>query len=143
MLRCRPIASSGLRANLAFALIAITLAACGTTGGGLSGRSAPGEGDPIGDLIRRQDDAPPGPKAERFLGQPVARLEAVVGAPALVRREGANEFRRYDLGDCRAMAIVMPAGGTVRERTTMASIAGVPAPPFERCTAGLAPRVGS
>lgn len=78
----------------------------------------------------------PGPSPDRFLGAPVADLEAVTGPPALVRREGSTEFRRYDLTtDCRAYVVALPDGGTVLSLETGASVQGLPAPAFEDCTA--------
>jgi hypothetical protein len=87
----------------------------------------------------------PGPSPDTFVGEPVAALEALLGEPALVRGEGLNEFRRYDVTeDCRAYAVVVPAGGTVESLTTGASVAGAPAPRFEDCTAReVTPAVGS
>lgn len=78
----------------------------------------------------------PGPSAESFVGQPVADIEAVIGLPSLVRREGSAEFRRYDVGeDCRAYVVALPEGGTVLSVDTGARVQGLRAPSFEDCTA--------
>ena len=55
-------------------------------------------------------------------GRTAAEINAVLGAPGLVRREGRSEFRRYDLAACAIIAIVMPDGeGAMRARTIEAS----------------------
>lgn len=116
------------------------LAACATS----SGDSARGS-DALGQLIGREtgDEPPvetrlkPGPDATVFIGRDVSLLERLVGAPALVRREGPNEFRRYDLKRCRIYAIVAPAGGDVASLRTGGLNAGGTAPSFSTCTAGL------
>ena len=78
----------------------------------------------------------PGPSPESFVGQPVADIEAVIGLPDLVRREGGAEFRRYDLTeDCRAYVVALPEGGTVLSVDTGARVQGMRAPAFEDCTA--------
>ena len=121
------------------ALAATALAACSTT-------TAP---EPLAPVTTRSaaPAAPvmaapvrpvrvPGPSPDTFIGRPVDALEALLGEPDLVRREGANEFRRYDVSDsCRAYAVVMPAGGNVASLTTGHAVQGVEAPAFEDCTA--------
>ena len=77
----------------------------------------------------------PGPAAAQFVGGPLSAIEGVLGAPALVRSEGTTEFRRYDLGDCRAYVLALPQGGTVLSVETGASVQGAPEPRFEDCTA--------
>lgn len=78
----------------------------------------------------------PGPAKEGFIGRPVADLEELLGAPALVRREGATEFRRYDISvDCRAYVVARPGGGMVLSVETGAALQGAPKPRFEDCTA--------
>lgn len=82
-------------------------------------------------LVRR-----PGPAADVFVGRPVTALEELIGLPALVRREGSTEFRRYDITeDCRAYVLALPEGGTVLSLETGAAIQGMPDPAFEDCTA--------
>ena len=78
----------------------------------------------------------PGPPAATFVGAPLAQIEALLGAPALVRREGAAEYRRYDVrADCRAMVLALPDGGTVLSVDTGPAVQGAPKPTFEDCTA--------
>lgn len=102
--------------------------------------------DPLAELIRRSTDEeeiaaepalPPGPDPAVFVGGEVARLDLILGEPALTRREGPNEFRRYDLDDCRIFAIVAPAGGLVQTVSTGPLVSGEDAPAFQRCTAGM------
>lgn len=101
-------------------------------------------GDPLGALIGREAGggaalpaAAAGPEPSQYLGRSVAALETLLGQPALVRREGPNEFRRYDLADCRVYAVVAPAGGSVRTLSTGPLTSGEAAPGFSRCTSGL------
>lgn len=141
--RC-PSRPSPLGAML-FTVFALTLAGCATTPDTPVEAPAPlppsgeevTEGDPIARLLLNlpTDSTLLGPTAESFIGQPIAKLEQVTGPAALTRREGKNEFRRYDLGPCRAYAVVSPAGGNVTSLTTGAAVAGYRAPAFERCTA--------
>ena len=122
--------------GFALLLSMAVLAACATD---------EGERDPLGALIGREIAKPlkkprPGPDAASFVGQPVDQLEAFVGEPGLTRLEGENEFRRYDLSQCRAYAIVVPAGGEVTSLTTGPVVYGDEAPSFRACTAGLVNR---
>ncbi len=116
--------------------MALLLTAC-SNGGGL-------RGDSLGSLIGRETgqelsaaDLPPGPSPERFVGGEVFDLDRFLGTPALVRAEGDNEFRRYDLPRCRVYAIVAPAGGRVQSLSTGPLVSGEGAPSFASCTAGL------
>ncbi|MEM6649628.1 MAG: hypothetical protein AAF603_05195 [Pseudomonadota bacterium] len=77
----------------------------------------------------------PGPAPSLFIGKSIAALEEVTGSPALTRREGPNEFRRYDKDACRIYAIVMPAGGKVARLSTGPALAGAETRSFEQCTA--------
>lgn len=79
----------------------------------------------------------PGRDPATFIGSDVAVLDAYLGKPALIRREGRNAFHRYDLDDCRAFAVVAPAGGLVQALSTGPLNNGEAAPSFEACTAGL------
>ncbi|MCQ8184074.1 hypothetical protein [Parvularcula maris] len=135
---------SPVRGGLPFLsiLFAASLAACTTPTGGRD--TGAGRADPLGELIGREagtnEEAPApaalGPAAETFIGAPVGTLEAALGSPALTRREGANEFRRYDLEDCRVYAVVAPAGGNVQTVSAGPLVAGKAAPDFRVCTAG-------
>lgn len=117
----------------------LLLAACASTG--KTGQST--GNDELGALIGRETDAQatvnltPGPEASTFIGREVRALDQLLGAPSLIRQEGMNEFRRYDLETCRVYAVVTPAGGLVETLTTGPLVAGRNAPSFPRCTAGL------
>lgn len=99
-------------------------------------------GDSLGKLIDRAAEPEPASKplepgqdAASFVGRDIQMLEAVVGMAALIRREGPNEFRRYDLEGCRVYAIV--AGGLVQTLTTGPLATGETAPTLPACTAGM------
>lgn len=69
--------------------------------------------DPVVQPVRAGDIGPGKPASPvyelgDFLGAPAARIDALLGAPALVRREGAGEFRRYSLRDCNLIVILYP-----------------------------------
>jgi hypothetical protein len=142
MLRSRANRSCRLAATVALSLIG--LGGCAVTSERAADPAAPTEtaarypkGDPIGKLLRELPaEGPAGPSPQSFVGRPVANLDAFLGAPALKRREGTNEFRRYNLDRCRAYAIVVPAGGNVTAISTGPLRLGDPAPTFEQCTAG-------
>lgn len=101
--------------------------------------------DPIRDFL---ETLPPDtdPRAQTaaaaLIGGPVARLEKVTGPAVLVRKEGDNEFRRYDFHACRAYAVIIPAGGMVASIATGPAMAGGPAPSFDDCLRDQV-RVGS
>lgn len=42
------------------------------------------------------------------MGASAGDIDALLGAPALVRREGAGEFRRYGLETCSLIVILYP-----------------------------------
>ena len=57
--------------------------------------------------------APPAPLAPVFvlddiLGAGADAIDALLGPAALVRREGAGEFRRYSLSKCSLLVILYP-----------------------------------
>lgn len=81
----------------------------------------------------RQRPTSAGPSEEVFLGQPVRKLEAAIGQAALIRKEGNTEFRRYDLGDCRAYAVIT-SKGTVKSITTGPARMGASPQPFSYCS---------
>lgn len=71
-----------------------------------------------------------------FIDRPPADLEGLLGRPALVRREGAGEFRRYDTQNCRLYAVVFPDEGgqpVVKNLSVGPLISGAVAPEFARC----------
>ena len=123
----------------------VVAAAMALSGCGVSGRSdgtlptAPvlpnGSKDQIASILGSVPNAQMGPDPARLVGRTVAQLEQWTGAPSLVRKEGQNEFRRYDLGGCRVYAVVAPAGGRVTSIATGPAQAGQPQPAFQQCTA--------
>ena len=57
--------------------------------------------------------APPAPSAPAFaltdiLGAAPDSVDALLGAPTLVRREGSGEYRRYTLSTCTLIVILYP-----------------------------------
>lgn len=92
--------------------------------------------DPIKDFLETlPPDTDPRARsaAAALIGAPVDRLEKLTGPATLVRVEGENEFRRYDLGNCRAYAVIIPAGGNVVSIATGPAVAGNQAPSFDVC----------
>ncbi|MBB5517635.1 hypothetical protein [Amphiplicatus metriothermophilus] len=85
----------------------------------------------------------PGPAAPVFLrgdvlGRDAAALDALLGAPALVRREGAGEFRRYALADCALIVILYPdeSGAPAARHLEAAAVrAGAARPDLDDCLA--------
>ena len=123
-----------------FAGVALLLAACSTDGAPeepkLIESHSVTEIDPIREFL---ETLPPDsdPRAQTAaaaqVGGPVGKLEELTGPAALVRQEGENEFRRYDLGACRAYAVIIPAGGSVASIATGPAEAGKPTPSFDTC----------
>ncbi|MGV6802018.1 MAG: hypothetical protein ACWA5L_08880 [bacterium] len=71
-----------------------------------------------------------------FIGKPIGDLEALTGPASLSRMEGGNSFRRYDLEECRLLAIVTQDSGgrsQISALTTAAKTAGQPAPSLATC----------
>ena len=94
--------------------------------------------DPLGELVAKQsalaDERRPQPlDPNRFLGAPVAALEGQIGPPNFIRREGANEFRRYRAPSCQLYAVVAPAGGRVTTLSAGPLTLGEPGPDLSVC----------
>ena len=67
-----------------------------------------------------------------------ARLDEVFGPPALTRREGDGEFRRYALRNCMIIVILYPNDEDVTRVSHVDATAlqlGQPKPDLERCLA--------
>jgi len=87
--------------------------------------------------------APTAPAAPAFLtedvlGRTAGEIDARLGAPALVRREGAGEFRRYDLARCALIVLIYPdtEGRAVAEHAEAGALAtDARAPSLEDCLA--------
>ena len=64
-------------------------------------------------------------------------LDSLLGDPALTRREGIGEFRRYDLKDCSLIVILLPDGDGDRVARLDASAkrSGDPSPDLDACLA--------
>ncbi len=86
-------------------------------------------------------DAPPRDPvflAAEIEGKAGDELDALLGAPDLVRLEGAGEFRRYMLADCALMIILYPDDkGTKRTAKIDAGALSVgdDKPDLDRCLA--------
>ena len=120
--------------------ISAWLAGCASTGENAPQVTAqPAPADEIAEAIMTPPEGSPQlPEItrEEFLGQPPGNLEILLGAPALTRREGPGEFRRYDTATCRVYAVVFPGEGgrpVIRSLSVGALTAGYPAPEFASC----------
>ncbi len=95
------------------AMTAMTLAVAGLTACAATPTADPApiaapapayEFDPANPAFRRED----------VLGRTAAEIDALLGAPALVRTEGAGEFRRYDLALCGLVVLLAAEDGADR-----------------------------
>ena len=77
-----------------------------------------------------------------LMGRDAKALDDLLGAPALVRREGEGEFRRYGLADCALIVILYPDEAGKRAASHLDSAAtrsGEETPDLDKCLArGLA-----
>ncbi len=95
---------SGLPLTLAMLVGLLFLTACAST-------------DESSPLTIAGPTAPPEPvfRLNEVLGAAPATLDARLGAPALTRREGDGEYRRYSLSTCTLIVILYPDdAGVVR-----------------------------
>jgi len=115
--------------NAAVFLACLALGACATTKGGVATTRAPAPSKPV---FTQAD----------FIGLGAEALDERLGKPALVRREGAGEFRRYALADCALIVILYPNDqGSVAAAhlDAAAKSSGEEKPDLDRCLAkGLA-----
>lgn len=84
--------------------------------------------------------APPPPAyvLDDILGAPAGEVDAFLGPPALVRREGEGEYRRYGLKTCTLIVILYPdQTGAVKARhvDTAALKSDQEKPDLETCLA--------
>ncbi len=121
-------------------LAALSLGACAATGGGA----------PSGGLAKPAvASAPAAPVFVRsdVLAQTPASLDRTFGAPALTRREGAGEFRRYELAGCNLIVILYPDNKnslSAQHADATAKQSDAPKPDLDQCLAeGLAKAVGA
>lgn len=73
-----------------------------------------------------------------FLGADAGAVDALLGAPALTRREGAGEYRRYALSTCTLVIILYPddnGESHVAHVDATALKAGAEKPDLEDCLA--------
>lgn len=91
------------------------------------------------------EDAPPSGRAyveSEFAGRTASEIDALLGTPALSRREGEGEFRRYDFVRCAFILVLYPdEAGVVRVNDLYAGAksTGGDAPDLEHCLAGGRP----
>jgi hypothetical protein len=73
-----------------------------------------------------------------LLGKSSAALDGLLGKPALVRREGPGEYRRYAFAEC-ALIVILYADDTgmsaVRRLDAAAKASGAPKPDLGHCLA--------
>ena len=60
--------------------------------------------------------APPRGEPDRFSNISVPQLQALLGAPAFVRKDGATEMWRYDAPTCRAFFFIYGSGAQQQVR---------------------------
>ena len=92
--------------------------------------------------------APPPAFAQAdFMNRAVEDVDALLGAPALVRKEGEGEFRRYDLAACALIVLLYPDEAGVKRVRALhagAKTATASAPDLDECLArGAAPAVSA
>lgn len=118
-----------------FSTAALLLAAgCATTGAPTAGSSA--EKRPPGAAGAGKGE--PAFRLADFEGRDGAALDALLGEPALVRREGEGEFRRYMLDECALLVILYPDDNGERRVARLdagALVSGAARPDLERCLA--------
>ena len=119
------------RRGAALALGMAALAGCATAPAG----SGPGV---VRDASPKPKAPPPGVAAAALMGADAARLDGLLGAPGLVRREGAGEYRRYDLPDCALIVILYPEDGAAPTVSHLEAAAkrGAGAVDLESCLSG-------
>ena len=62
---------------------------------------------------------PPRDVPEQFTGMDAARLQALAGAPAFMRKDGAVEMWRYDTATCRVFFFLSGSPGKVQHVETL------------------------
>lgn len=82
-----------------FALIAISLAACA------SNTEPP---PPVAVEAAPAEPAAPAYLVSDIMGAGPRAIDDLLGAPALTRKEGAGEYRRYALSECMLIIILYP-----------------------------------
>ena len=88
-------------------------------------------------------DSPETPSDPVFLladieGAKPDAIDVLLGAPALIRREGAGEYRRYTLNQCALVIILYPDDHGVERASYIDAVAltsDAPKPDLESCLA--------
>jgi hypothetical protein len=91
-----------MRRGLAISILALAASACATSGE-----------KPATPRVADTPSSSPAPSKPAFrvrdvMGKSAEELDKQFGAPALVRREGPGEFRRYALKECSLIVILYP-----------------------------------
>lgn len=94
-------------------------------------------------LTGERREAPVEPSAPAYLTQDildatVSDIDALLGPPALTRREGEGEFRRYSLKQCELIVILYPDDNGAQRAThidTAAQHSGSAKPALSECLA--------
>ena len=93
--------------------------------------------NPQGAGIEQAEEAAARWRLADFEGGQRAAWEALVGPPALTRREGDGLFLRYDLGSCRIYGFVRQSDEEeiIQNLSLLSAERGQPSPAFESCLA--------
>lgn len=113
---------AAFRSGAALALIAA--AGCATTAAPATRKSA----SPAKPLFVKAD----------IEGAAPAALDQLLGAPALTRREGKGEYRRYAFAECALIVILYPdesGAVAVRELDAAEKVSGGQKPDLDHCLA--------
>lgn len=91
-----------MRRGLSVLAIALAASACATSG------EKPGAPRAEGASSSSTAPSKPAFRVRDVMGKSAEELDKQFGAPALVRREGPGEFRRYALKECSLIVILYP-----------------------------------
>ncbi|MEE2690330.1 MAG: hypothetical protein VX640_02205 [Pseudomonadota bacterium] len=117
-----------------FRLSILSVAAAAVTGCASTGGAGEGATAPAASAAKLK---PAFVKSE-LMGRDARALDELLGAPALVRREGEGEFRRYALADCALIVILYPNENGARAAAYLDSAAtrsNEPKPNLDACLA--------
>lgn len=124
------LSSDQLTVKMLVCAAGFVLAACAT---------APNKVEPAAGVSAPTAPARPAIDPGEILGKTPAAVDQLLGPPALTRREGRGEFRRYSLGDCALLVMVYPDGEgdpRVTHLDAAATSSGAEKPSVERCLGG-------
>lgn len=131
-----PQISSFLRTGFSAAGLLI-LAACASTSPSSPSSSSSAGASPSAASSSSAVPARAFKKAE-IMDKDAASLDRLLGAPALSRKEGAGEFRRYALKDCNLIVVLYPGKdgrARVRHMDAAAPASDAKTPSLEACLA--------